>query len=161
MIFQQKLAIFPPFIFVFVLMGWSLLPNVLRPFKIYCTLPTIISQLVLSLWQIVEIDPLGHVRVVELQKCDPILLHKLHWQSDVLTKVCCRCVSESCSEPPTGRTFSRQPGLIPVNALLQLQLDLPPCPIDEPLLYLPSSTFISFPTKNSIIIIKGKSGKMN
>ena len=27
------------FVFVFVLMGWSLLPNALRPFKIYCAPP--------------------------------------------------------------------------------------------------------------------------
>ena len=51
------------------LMRWSLLPNALRPFKIYCAPAFIISQLVLFLWQTVEIDPLGHVRVVEaLQK---------------------------------------------------------------------------------------------
>ena len=47
------------------LMGWSLLPNALRPFKVYCASPYITSQLVLFLWQTVEIDPLGHVRVVE------------------------------------------------------------------------------------------------
>jgi hypothetical protein len=46
-------------------MGWSFLPNALRPFKMYCAPPTIISQLVLFLWQTVEIDPLGLVRVVE------------------------------------------------------------------------------------------------
>ena len=49
----------------FGLMGWSLLPSALQPFKIYCAPPSIISQLVLFLWQTVEIDPLGHVRVVE------------------------------------------------------------------------------------------------
>ena len=47
------------------LMGWSLLPNALQPFKIYCASQSIISQLVLFLWRTVEIDPLGHVRVVE------------------------------------------------------------------------------------------------
>ena len=62
-------------------MGWSLLPNALRPFKIYCASPSITSQLVLFLWQTVEIDPLGHVRVVEglqnfVQKCDEFH-HKL------------------------------------------------------------------------------------
>ena len=31
------------------LMGWSLLLDALRPFKIYCTTPSIISQLVLFL----------------------------------------------------------------------------------------------------------------
>ena len=56
--------------------GVSLLPNELRPFKIYCAPPNIISQIVLFLWQTIEIDPLGHVRVVEslenfVQKCDP------------------------------------------------------------------------------------------
>ena len=46
-------------------MGWSLLPNALRHFKIYCASPSITSQLVLFLWRTVEIDPLGHMRVVE------------------------------------------------------------------------------------------------
>ena len=49
----------------FGLMGWSLLPNALQSFKIYCAPPAIISQLVLFLLLTVEIDPLGHVRVVE------------------------------------------------------------------------------------------------
>ena len=58
-------------------MGWSLLPNALRPFKVYYASPPITSQLVLFLWQTVEIGPLGHVRVVEalqnfVQKCDPV-----------------------------------------------------------------------------------------
>jgi hypothetical protein len=43
-------------------MGWSLLPDALRPFKIDCASPSITSQLVLFLWQTVEIDPLGHVQ---------------------------------------------------------------------------------------------------
>ena len=60
-------------------MGWSLLPNALRPFKIYCASPPITSQLVLFLWKTVVIGPLGHVRVVEalqnfVQKCDPVTL---------------------------------------------------------------------------------------
>ena len=60
-------------------MVWSLMPDSLRPFKIYCTSPSITSQLVLFLWQTVEIGPLGHVRVVEAlqtfaQKCDPVTL---------------------------------------------------------------------------------------
>ena len=59
-------------------MGWSLLPDALRPFKIYCVSPSITSHLVLFLWQIVEINPLEHVRVVEapqnVQKCDPVIL---------------------------------------------------------------------------------------
>ena len=46
-------------------MGWSLRPDALRPFKIYCASPSITSQLVLFLWEAVEIDPLGHVRLVE------------------------------------------------------------------------------------------------
>jgi hypothetical protein len=59
----------------FSLMGWSLLHNALRP--------SIISQLVLFLWQTVETDPLGHVRVVEtlqnfVQKCDPTILSDIH-----------------------------------------------------------------------------------
>jgi hypothetical protein len=41
-------------------MGWSLMPNALRPFKTYYASPSITSQLVLFLWQTVEIDPLGH-----------------------------------------------------------------------------------------------------
>ena len=64
-------------------MGWSLLPDALRPFKIYCASPYITSQLVLFLCQTVEIDPLGHVRVVEalqnfIQKCDPVTLSVIH-----------------------------------------------------------------------------------
>ena len=47
-------------------MGWPLLPNALRPFEIYFAPPTIISQLVLFLWQTVEIDPLG--RLLKLPK---------------------------------------------------------------------------------------------
>ena len=46
-------------------MGWSLLRDALRPFKIHCASTSITSQLVLFLWQTVEIGPLGHVRVVE------------------------------------------------------------------------------------------------
>ena len=57
-----------------VLMGWSLLANALRPLKIYCASPSIISQLVLFPWQTVEIDPLGHVRVAEaLQNFVPVI----------------------------------------------------------------------------------------
>ena len=59
--------------------GWSLLPDALRSFKTYCAPPSITSQLVLFLWQTVEIVPLGHVRVVEVlqnfvRKCDPVAL---------------------------------------------------------------------------------------
>ena len=50
------------------LMGWSLLPDALRPSKIYCAYPSITSQLALFLWRTVQIDPLGHVRVVEALK---------------------------------------------------------------------------------------------
>ena len=64
-------------------MGLSLLPNALRPFKIYRASLSITSQLVLFLWQTVEIGPLGHVRVVEalqnfVQKCDPVTLSGIH-----------------------------------------------------------------------------------
>jgi hypothetical protein len=67
----------------FSLMGWSLLPNALRSFKIYCAPPSIISQLVLFLRQTVEIDPLGLVRGVEalqifVKKCDPVILSGIH-----------------------------------------------------------------------------------
>ena len=59
-------------------MGWSLLPDALRPAKIYCASPSITYQIVLFLWQTFEIDPLEHVRVVEapqnVQKCDPVIL---------------------------------------------------------------------------------------
>ena len=53
--------------------------NALRPFKIYCASPSVTSQLVLFLWQTVEIGPLKFVRVVEalqnfVQKCDPVTL---------------------------------------------------------------------------------------
>ena len=40
-------------------------PSALRPFKIYCASSPITSQLVLFLWQTVEIGPLEHVRVVK------------------------------------------------------------------------------------------------
>ena len=64
-------------------MGWSLLPSALQPFKIYCASSPITSQIVLFLWQTVEIGPLGHVRVVEalqnvVQKCDPVTLSGIH-----------------------------------------------------------------------------------
>ena len=64
-------------------MGWSLLLDALRPFKIYCASTSITSQLVLFLWQTVEIDPLGHVRVVKalqnfVQKCDPVILSEIN-----------------------------------------------------------------------------------
>ena len=63
-------------------MGWSLLPDAPRPSKNYCASPSITSQLVLFLWQTVEIDPLGHVRVVEalqnfVQKYDPVILSEI------------------------------------------------------------------------------------
>ena len=62
------------------LMGWSLLPDALRPFKIYCASLSITSQLVLFLWQTVEIDTLGHVREalqIFVKKCDPVILSKI------------------------------------------------------------------------------------
>ena len=64
-------------------MGWSLLPYVLRPFNVHCASSSITSQLVLFLWQTVEIDPLEHVRVIEalqnfVQKCDPVTLSEIH-----------------------------------------------------------------------------------
>ena len=64
-------------------MEWSLLPDALRPFNIYCASPPITSQLILFLWQTVEIGPLGLVRVAEalqkfVQKCDPVTLLGIH-----------------------------------------------------------------------------------
>ena len=64
-------------------MGWSLLPDALRLIKIYCASPSITSQLVLFLWQTVEMGPLRHVRVVEalqnfVQKWDPVTLSGIH-----------------------------------------------------------------------------------
>ena len=64
-------------------MGWSLRPDALRPLKIYCASPSITSQLILFLWQTVDISPLGHVRVVEVlqtfvQKCDPVTFSGIH-----------------------------------------------------------------------------------
>ena len=56
-------------------MGWTLLPDALRPFKIYCSSPSITSQLVLFLWQIIEIGPLGHVRVNLTDKYDYFVLY--------------------------------------------------------------------------------------
>ena len=60
-------------------MGWSLLPDALRPFKIYCASLPITSLLVLFLWQTVKIGLLGHVRLFEalqnfVKKCDPVTL---------------------------------------------------------------------------------------
>ena len=77
------------------LMRWSLLPNSLRPFKIYCASPSITSQLVLFLWQTVEIDPLGDVRVVEalqkfFQKCDPVILSEIHFDIAGVQQFHCR-----------------------------------------------------------------------
>ena len=75
-------------------MGCSLLPDALRPFKIYCASPSITSQLALLLWQAVEIGPLGHVRVVEalqnfVQKCDPVTsgIHFTLRKSSVSVKI--------------------------------------------------------------------------
>ena len=64
-------------------MGWKLPPNALRPFKINCAVPTIISQLIQYLWKAVEIDPLGQVRVDEdlqnfVQTFDPVVLSEIH-----------------------------------------------------------------------------------
>ena len=52
-------------------------------FNIYSASPSITFQLVLFLRQTVEIDPLGHVRVVEalqdfVQICDPLILSEIH-----------------------------------------------------------------------------------
>ena len=64
-------------------MGWSLLTDALRPIKIYCASASIIYQIVISLWPAVELDPLGHVRVVEalqnfVKKCDPVTMSGIH-----------------------------------------------------------------------------------
>jgi hypothetical protein len=64
-------------------MEWPLLPDAPRPSKIYCASPSITSQLVLFLWQTIEIGPLGHVRVVDalqnfVQKYDPVTLSGIH-----------------------------------------------------------------------------------
>ena len=64
-------------------MGWSLLPDALRPFKIYYATPSITSQLVLFLWQTIEIGLLGHVRVIEalqnfVQNMRPVTLSGIH-----------------------------------------------------------------------------------
>ena len=80
----------------FGLMGWSLLPNALRHFKSYCAPPTIISQLVLFMWKTVEIDPMGHVRVVEalqnfVKKCDPVILAEIHIHIADIQQFHCRC----------------------------------------------------------------------
>ena len=77
------------------LMWWSLLSDALRPCKIYCASPSITSQLVLFLWQSVEIDPLGHVRVVEafqniVQKCDPVILSEIHIHIEGFHQFHCR-----------------------------------------------------------------------
>ena len=59
----------------FIIICSEILGLSLRPFKIYCASPPITSQLVIFLWQTLQIGPLGRVRVVEaLQKCDPVTL---------------------------------------------------------------------------------------
>ena len=61
-------------------MGWSLLPNALWPFKIYCASPSITSQLVLFLWQTVEINPLGHLRVYQICSSESApFFRRAHW----------------------------------------------------------------------------------
>ena len=62
-------------------MGWSLLPDALRPFKIYCASPSITSQLILFLWQTVEIGTLEHVRVVEALQY--FVQNATPWQSEI------------------------------------------------------------------------------
>ena len=77
------------------LMGWPLLLAALRPFKIDCTSPSITSQLLLFLWRNVEIDPLGHVRVVDalqnfVKKCDPVILSEIHIHIAAVKQFHCR-----------------------------------------------------------------------
>ena len=38
---HQSIVLGILYIFIYVLMGWSLLPNALRPFKIYCDPPNL------------------------------------------------------------------------------------------------------------------------
>ena len=60
-------------------MEWSLLPDALRPFKIYCASPSITSQLVLFLWQTVNVDPLGLEALQNfVKKCDTVTLSGIH-----------------------------------------------------------------------------------
>jgi hypothetical protein len=73
-------------------MGWILLPDAQRHFNIYCASPSITSQLVLFLWQTVEIGLLGHLRVVEalqnfLKKCDPMTISRIHIHIHILSGV--------------------------------------------------------------------------
>ena len=80
-------------------MGWSLLPNALRSFKIYCAPPTIISQVDLFLWQTVETY---HARAVKaLQKCDPVILSEIHIRIVGVQQFhCCWdtfCIKDLCS----------------------------------------------------------------
>ena len=66
--------------------------NALRPFKIYCASPSVTSQLVLFLWQTVEIGPLKFVRVVEaLQN----FVQKWSLQPDALRPFKIHCASPS------------------------------------------------------------------
>jgi hypothetical protein len=87
------------------LIGGLLLPDALWPCKIYCASPSIISQLVLFLWQTVDIDPLGHVRVVEslqnfVQKCDPLILSEIYIHIAGVQQFHCRwdtfCTKDLC-----------------------------------------------------------------
>ena len=87
------------------LMEWSLLPDAMQPFKIYCASPSITSQLVLFLWWTVEIDTLGHVRVVEalqnfVKKSDPVILSGIRIHIAGVHQFRCRwdtfCIKDLC-----------------------------------------------------------------
>jgi hypothetical protein len=87
-------------------MGWPLLTDALRPFKIHCAYPSITFKLVLFLWRTNEIDPLRYVRVFEplqnfVQKCDPVILSEIHIHiAGVQLFRCCRdtfCIKDLCS----------------------------------------------------------------
>ena len=76
-------------------MVWSFLPNALRPFKIYYTSPPNTSQLVLFLWQTVEIGPLEHVRIDKalqnfVQKCDHVTLSGINTHVEGVQQCYCR-----------------------------------------------------------------------
>ena len=85
-------------------MAWSLLPNALQPFKIYCASPSITSQLVLFLQQTVEINLLGHVKVETLQnfvqKWDPVTLSEILLLIARVQQFDCRwdtfCIKDLC-----------------------------------------------------------------
>ena len=72
-----------------VLMRWSLLPNALRPFKIYCASPPITFQLVLFLWQTVNyITQLPRRKQCPILEFLSFICFRLYMHVYVIVKLC-------------------------------------------------------------------------